>query len=180
MSTSDSDYSIDWLASDDDDSSSPTRLSPQLTEELLVPPSPSTSSFRECPTSCFHCGATRRRRRSGRCDYKDGGRCGVDADSAAALQTPAVSPFQGFTSVYTQQTLSVESKCHSTRKRAHSAGLDGVCGKPRADSENELFLQKVRGLLCLFSEHMMTQTAEVFVELKCISVERRLTVRYLP
>nr|XP_033933882.1 circadian-associated transcriptional repressor-like [Pseudochaenichthys georgianus] len=34
MSTSDSDYSIDWLASDEDDYGSPTRLSPQHAEEF--------------------------------------------------------------------------------------------------------------------------------------------------
>uniref|UniRef100_UPI0037E99B17 uncharacterized protein n=1 Tax=Semicossyphus pulcher TaxID=241346 RepID=UPI0037E99B17 len=61
MSTSDSDYSIDWLASDEDDYDSPNRSSPQQAEEPPVPPS--SSSLRESPTSCFHCRATQRRRR---------------------------------------------------------------------------------------------------------------------
>ncbi len=156
MSTSDSDYSIDWLASDEDDYDSPKRLSPQDTEEPPVPPlsSSSPSALRESPTGCFHCGATRkRRRRSDCCECKDGGHCGVDADCAAALQTPAVSPLHGFTSVYTQQMLSVQSQHHSSRKRAHSAGLDGRCEKPPADTENELFSQKVRVALSVLWTH---------------------------
>lgn len=127
MSTSDSDCSIDWLASDDD-SASPKTLSPQHEEEPLAPPSTSSSSLREA--------TRRRRRRSGRCDC---------ADSAAALRTPAASPVQGFTSVYTQQTLPVESKHRSTRKRTHGAGLDGFSEGPQSGPENEFFSQKVRG-----------------------------------
>ncbi|XP_037648831.1 circadian-associated transcriptional repressor-like isoform X2 [Sebastes umbrosus] len=148
MSTSDSDYSIDWLASDEDDYDSPKTLSPQHAEESPVPPSSSTSSLRESPTRCLHSGATqrRRRRRSDHCDCKDGGRCGVDADSPAALQTLTVSPVQGFTSISEQ--LSVESKHHSTRKRAHSAGSDGLCEKTQPDTENELFSQKCAELQC--------------------------------
>lgn len=133
MSTSDSDYSIDWLASDEDNYDGPKKFSPEHTEEPLVPPpsSPSSSSsLRESPTSCFHCAATQRRR-CDCCDCKDGARCGVGADSPAALQSPAVSPLQGFTSVYTQQTPSVESRLQTSRKRAR-------------DTENELFSQKVR------------------------------------
>ncbi|XP_045889225.1 circadian-associated transcriptional repressor-like isoform X2 [Micropterus dolomieu] len=149
MSTSDSDYSIDWLASDEDDFDSPKRLSPQLTEEPPVSPSSSSSSsLRESPSSCFHREATRRRSRSDCCDCKDGGRCGVDAGSAAALQAPAVSPVWGFTCVYTQQTLSVESEHQSSRKRAHCAASDGLCEKPRAHTENELFSQKCMELQC--------------------------------
>lgn len=152
MSTSDSDYSIDWLASDEDDYDDPKRLSPEQAEEPPAPPassSPSSSSspassLRESPAGCFHCEATRRRRRrSDRSDCRDGGRCGVDADSPGALQTPAVSPVQGFTSVYTQQTLPVESQRLSGRKRAHGGGLDELCEKPQ-HTENELFSQKVR------------------------------------
>ncbi|XP_031179562.1 circadian-associated transcriptional repressor-like isoform X2 [Sander lucioperca] len=136
MSTSDSDYSIDWLASDEDDYDSPKRLSPQHAEELPLPPS-STSSLRESPKSCSH---SQQRRRKDYCDCKDEGRCGVDADS------PAVTPVQGFTSVCEQ--LSVESKHHSTRKRAHSAGSDGLCEKTQPDTENELFSQKCVELRC--------------------------------
>lgn len=145
MSTSDSDYSIDWLASDEDDYDSPKRLSPQHAEEQPVPPlssslsSSSSTSFRESPSSCFHSGASQRRR-SDCCDCKDGG-----VESPATLQTPAVSPVQGFTSICTQQTVSVESRHHSARKRAHGASLDELCGKPHPDTENELFLHKVRG-----------------------------------
>ncbi|XP_073320130.1 uncharacterized protein [Pagrus major] len=152
MSTSDSDYSIDWLASDEDDYDSPKTLSPGRAEEPLAPPSPSSSSppLRRSPPSCFHCAATRRRRRRWRrrsgscCDCKDGASC----DSPASLQTPAVSPVQGFTSVYTQQTLPVASEHQSSRKRAHSAGLDGLCEKPPAGTENDLFTQKCTELQC--------------------------------
>ncbi|GAA6222954.1 circadian-associated transcriptional repressor-like [Lates japonicus] len=149
MSTSDSDYSIDWLASDEDDYDSPKRLSPQHAEEQPVPPlssssssSSSSTSFRESPTSCFHSGASQRRR-SDCCDCKDGG-----VESPATLETPAVSPVQGFTSICTQQTVSVESRHHSARKRAHGAGLDELCGKPQPDTENELFLHKCTELQC--------------------------------
>nr|XP_046253060.1 circadian-associated transcriptional repressor-like isoform X2 [Scatophagus argus] len=156
MSTSDSDCSIDWLASDDDDDcESPGRLSPQHVQEPLIPPPSSSSSsppppppslsLRESP-SCFGCGATRRRSRSERCDCEEGGHRGVDADSPGALHTPDVSPVRGFTSVYSQQTLSVESKHRSARKRALGAGLD--CEKPRADAEDELFSQKCVELQC--------------------------------
>lgn len=144
MSTSDSDCSIDWLASDEDDYDGLKTLSPQQAEEPPEPPSSpssSTSSVRESPTSCFHCGATQRRKR--RSDRRE-----VDADSPSAPQTPAVSPVQGFTSVYTPQTLSGESRHHSTRKRAYGAGPGVLCENPPADTENELFSQKVRSLCC--------------------------------
>lgn len=152
MSTSDSDYSIDWLASDEDDYDVPETFGPQHAGEPPPPPSSSsTSSSRESPMSLFLSGATqrRKRRRSDCCDCKDGGRCGVEADSPAAPQTPAVSPLQGFTSVYTQ------SKHHSTRKGARGAGLDGLCEKPRPDTEDELFSHKVRGFLCFYTELVM-------------------------
>ncbi|XP_026233799.1 uncharacterized protein LOC113174224 isoform X2 [Anabas testudineus] len=145
MSTSDSDYSIDWLASDDEDGS-PRRSSPQHPGELPAPPSPSlsssTTSLRKSPTSSFGSGTTKRRR-SDCCDCTDEG-----VDSPVALQTPAVSPLQGFTSVCTQQTLSVESKYQSTRKRARSTGLDGLCEKLQPDTENELFSHKCMELQC--------------------------------
>ncbi|TKS70483.1 hypothetical protein D9C73_004552 [Collichthys lucidus] len=132
MSTSDSDYSIDWLASDEDDYDSPKRICP---EPLVPPPSSSSSSSSSSgsPTSCFHCEATqrRRRRRCDCCDCKDGGRCGV-----GALQSPALSPLQGFTSVYPQQEL------HPSRKRPHGAASDALSENPRADTEDQLFSQK--------------------------------------
>ncbi|XP_028443296.1 uncharacterized protein LOC114561462 isoform X1 [Perca flavescens] len=139
MSTSDSDYSIDWLASDEDDYDSPKRLSPQRAEEMPLPPS-STSSLRESPKSCSHSQQRRRRRRRDYCDRKDEVRCGVDADS------PAVTPVQGFTSVCEQ--LCVESTHQSTRKRAHSAGSVGLCEKTQPDAGNELFSQKCVELRC--------------------------------
>ncbi|XP_022604528.1 uncharacterized protein LOC111224333 isoform X3 [Seriola dumerili] len=99
MSTSDSDYSIDWLASDEDDYDSPKRLSPQCAEELPVPPSSllsssslssssSTTSSKESPTSCFQSGVTQRRR-SHCCDFKDGG-----VDSPTARKTLACTELQ--------------------------------------------------------------------------------------
>ncbi|XP_054471461.1 uncharacterized protein LOC129104682 [Anoplopoma fimbria] len=138
MSTSDSDYSIDWLASDEDDDydeSSPKRLSPRSAEESPLtppssPPSSSSPSLRESPTSCFH--SQRRKRRRSCCDSKDGGLRRVDADSPADPQASAVVPVQGFTSVSEQ--LSEESKHHSDRKR--------LCGKTPPDTEHELFSQK--------------------------------------
>ncbi|XP_059213451.1 circadian-associated transcriptional repressor-like isoform X2 [Centropristis striata] len=144
MSTSDSDYSIDWLASDEDDYDSPRRLSPGHAEESPVPVSSSlspSSLLRESPTSCFHPAAEwRRRRTSGCCGCRDGGLCGVEADSPAAPQTPTLSPVQGFTSVC--DPLSVDSNHHPSRKRAHSAGVDGLCEKTQPHTENELFSQK--------------------------------------
>lgn len=126
MSTSDSDYSIDWLASDEDDCDSPKRLSPELTEE---PPSLSSSSSssslaaaascRESPTSCFVSGAQRS-------DCKDGGCC----DSAVTL-------VQRCTSICLPQTLTVEAELQSTRKRTHDDGSDA-----RTDTENTLFSHK--------------------------------------
>ncbi|KAM6950355.1 uncharacterized protein PEZ65_023407 [Lycodopsis pacificus] len=126
MSTSDSDYSIDWLASDedDDDDSSPKRLSPQRGEES-PPPSPSSSSSSSSPTSCFH-SQRKKRRRSDCGDCKDGRR-GVDADSP-------VGPLQGFTPASEQ--LSAEFKHQSS----------GLCEKTPADSEHELFSRKCAGL----------------------------------
>ncbi|KAK9542214.1 hypothetical protein VZT92_000094 [Zoarces viviparus] len=122
MSTSDSDYSIDWLASDeddDDDDDSPKRSSPQRGEESPPPSPPSSSS--SSPTSCFH--SQRKKRRRSDCDCKDGGRRGVDAHSP-------VGPLQGFTPASEQ--LSAESK--------HQAS--GLCEKTPADSEHELFSRK--------------------------------------
>lgn len=142
MSTSDSDYSIDWLASDEDDSDSPNRTSPQHTEALPVPPpSSSATSLRKSPTSSFCSGASQRWR-SDYCDCDDEG-----ADSPATLQAPAFGPVQGFTSVCTQQTLCVQPKPQSTRKRSHNAGWDGLSEKPQPHAGKELFLHKVRGFL---------------------------------
>ncbi|XP_032366575.1 circadian-associated transcriptional repressor [Etheostoma spectabile] len=138
MSTSDSDYSIDWLASDEEDYDGLKRSSPPHAEESPLPPS-STSSLRESPKSCSPSQQRRRRRRE-YCDWTDEGRRGVEADS------PAPTPLQGFTSVCEQ--LSVESKHHSTRKRAHSAGSDRLCEKTQPDSKNELFSQKCVELRC--------------------------------
>ncbi|KAK5874471.1 hypothetical protein PBY51_019413 [Eleginops maclovinus] len=146
MSTSDSDYSIDWLASDEDDYDSPTRLSPHQAEESPVPPS-STSSTWKAPPSCMHCGATQQgRRRSGYCDCKDGGSCGTHAETPTASQTPTLSPVQGLTSVCEQ--LSAGSNHHYTRKRVHSAHVEGLCEKTQTDAENELFSQKCAELQC--------------------------------
>lgn len=146
MSTSDSDYSIDWLASDEDDDS-PKTSSPQQSEDLPVPSSSSvslsTTSLRKSPTSCFRFGENNRGR-SDCCDCKDEG-----VDSPVTRQTPAFSPLHGFTSACTQQTLSVESKYQSTRKRAHSGRLHGLCEKPQPDTENQLFSHKVSGLIRL-------------------------------
>lgn len=141
MSTSDSDYSIDWLASDEDDYDSPKRLSPQHVEEspVLSPSSSSSSSassLGESPTSCFVLSQRRRRRRSDCCDCKDGGSCEVDPP--AAVQTSTVSPVQGFTSVCEQ--LSVESKHHAARKR--------LCEHTQPDTEHELLSHKCAKLQC--------------------------------
>ncbi|XP_036951864.1 uncharacterized protein LOC119018366 isoform X3 [Acanthopagrus latus] len=153
MSTSDSDYSIDWLASDEDDYDGPKTFSPERVEEPAAPPSPpspssSSSALRPPPPpSSLHCAETHRRRRCWRrrrsggcccCDCKDGAGC----DPPASLQNPAVSPVQGFTSICAQQTLPVASERQAGRKRAHGAGPDGFCGKPPADTENDLFAQK--------------------------------------
>lgn len=134
MSTSDSDYSIDWLASDDDDAlGSLGGRDPRLTEELWVPPS--TSSLRGSPTSCCCCRATQWRRRQG----------GVTADSTQ--QTSPTSPVQGFNSIYAQPL--VEPRRRLSRKRANSGGLDGLCEKAAGHSEDQLFSQKVRSLFGL-------------------------------
>ncbi|KAG7481975.1 circadian-associated transcriptional repressor-like [Solea senegalensis] len=139
MSTSDSDYSIDWLASDEEDYESPKTLSPRCTVESSSSSS-SSSSSRESPTSCVHSGANQRRMSKSR-------NC-ADVRAQAVLQTPAFSLPQGSTSVCLQQTLPVESQHRSTRKRANSAGLDGLCEKNQADTENELFSHKCLELQC--------------------------------
>ncbi|XP_026175403.1 circadian-associated transcriptional repressor-like isoform X2 [Mastacembelus armatus] len=134
MSTSDSDYSVDLFASDEEDCDSPRRLSPQRVEELPgPPPSPSTISLRDSPPSCLCSRGSWRRSSGGGC---------------ATEQTPAVSPVQGFTSFGNEQTRPVESKRHSSRKRAHGPGLDRVCEKPPPDSGNELFSLKCVELQC--------------------------------
>ncbi|KAM7014922.1 uncharacterized protein LKV04_012479 [Tautogolabrus adspersus] len=136
MSTSDSDYSIDWLASDEDDCDSSKSLSPQHAEEPSVAPS-SSSSSRESPTSYSHCGAEQRRKRRRRSDCRD---IGSDSESAS------VSPVQGFTSVCAQAPVGAELRLN--RKRTHSSGEDGLCAKPQADTENELFFHKCSELQC--------------------------------
>lgn len=132
MSTSDSDYSIDWLASDEDDYDSPTRLSPQHAEESPVPPSSTSSTT---PTSCIHSAAAPQGRRWSGC-----------TGPPPASQTPTLSPVQGLTSVCEQ--LSEGSKHHYTRKRVHSAHVEGLCEKTQTDTENELFSQKCTELQC--------------------------------
>ncbi|XP_041644227.1 circadian-associated transcriptional repressor-like [Cheilinus undulatus] len=153
MSTSDSDYSIDWLASDEDDYDSSKRLSPLHAAELSVAPSssllpsvspssPSSSSssspsfLRESPNSCSHCGAARRRRWR-RSDCRDEG---SDSESAP------VSLVHGFMSVCGQ--VSVGAELRLNRKRVHSVGEDGLCETTEADTENELFLLKCSELQC--------------------------------
>ena len=169
MSTSDSDYSIDWLASDEDDYDGPKTFSPERVEEPAAPPSPpspssSSSALRPPPPpSSLHCAETHRRRRCWRrrrsggcccCDCKDGAGC----DPPASLQNPAVSPVQGFTSICAPQTLPVASERQAGRKRAHGAGPDGFCGKPPADTENDLFAQKVRRCFLLQSHDGLRRT----------------------
>nr|XP_020441281.1 uncharacterized protein LOC109951246 isoform X2 [Monopterus albus] len=133
MWTLDSDYSVDWLASDEDNCGSPKRLSPRCVQKMPIPPPPSTTTpLSESPTRCFCSGATQRWRKRSDCwDCKD-----EDVGFPAALQTPAVSP------------LSVELKHHSRRKRTHGAGLDRIPGQPQADAANELFLHKCMELQC--------------------------------
>ncbi|XP_034535013.1 circadian-associated transcriptional repressor-like, partial [Notolabrus celidotus] len=147
MSTSDSDYSIDWLASDEDDSDSDSseRLSPQQAEETPVAPSSSSSSFlsssssslRDSPSSCSHCGTMKRRRRRRRSDCQDEG-----PDSPGAT----LSPIRGFTSVCEQVILGAELR--TNRKRSHGAGEEGLCEKPQTDTEHQLFLHKCSELRC--------------------------------
>ncbi|KAK2853645.1 hypothetical protein Q5P01_006306 [Channa striata] len=137
MSTSDSDCSIDWLASDEDDCDSPRTSSPQHTENLLVPPPPpssssSAASLRDSPTNCICSGRTQ----------------GTRSDCKDVLQTTSVSPVLGFTTIYTQPSLSAESRHHSTRKRAYDAGLDRLSEQLQPDSENELFSHKCAELQC--------------------------------
>ncbi|KAK5915881.1 hypothetical protein CesoFtcFv8_001432 [Champsocephalus esox] len=132
MSTSDSDYSIDWLASDEDDYDSPMRLSPQHAEESPVPPSSTSSTT---PTSCIHSAAAPQGRRWSCC-----------TGPPPALQTSTLSPVQGLTSVCEQ--LSEGSKNHYTRKRVHSAHVEGLCEETQTDTENEQFSQKCTELQC--------------------------------
>ncbi|XP_029354626.1 circadian-associated transcriptional repressor-like [Echeneis naucrates] len=139
MSTSDSDYSIDLLASDEEDCDIPKRLGPLHVEEQ---PAPSSSLSTESPPSCFQSGPTWKKQ-SHCCDCKNSG-----IDLPAAQQTPAVSPPQGFTSTCSQQKLSVQSQHHSTRKRRHNTGLAGLCEQSQADTENELFWHKCMELQC--------------------------------
>ncbi|XP_035011581.1 circadian-associated transcriptional repressor [Hippoglossus stenolepis] len=126
MSTSDSDYSIDWLASDEEDYDSSNGSSPRDGAELVSPSSSSSSSSSsgEPRTSCCPAAAAH----SDSSDCRDGG-------------SPSLSPLQGFTSVSTQQTLPVESR-GSNRKRTHGASLDELCEKPQEDTEDELFSLK--------------------------------------
>ncbi|XP_053270105.1 circadian-associated transcriptional repressor [Pleuronectes platessa] len=116
MSTSDSDYSIDWLASDEEDYDN--RSSPQDGAEQ-VSPSSSSSSSGEPPAAAAHSDSS---------DCKDGG-------------SPSLSPLQGFTSVSPQQPLPVESR-GSNRKRPHNASLNGLCEEPQEDTGEELFSLK--------------------------------------
>ncbi|KAM9861109.1 uncharacterized protein ACBR49_003505 [Aulostomus maculatus] len=150
MSTSDSDYSIDWLASDEDDYDSPKRLSPP---HAGAPPAPltsvsSTTSLRESPSNRLHPGAPQRRRRRRRSDCgncKEGGCCGGNADFDASLQTPAVSPLQGFTSTCRQQqTLWVEATHPAARKRA----ADGRWETPDQDADRGASSHKCMELQC--------------------------------
>ncbi|KAF7656414.1 hypothetical protein LDENG_00041720 [Lucifuga dentata] len=134
MSTSDSDYSIDWLASDEEDCESTKGLSPPTAEEQ--PPPSSTTSTKECPRNSICSGPTQSSHR----DCKDG-----DA-SPVAMETPPVTPVQGLTCVCKEKTLA--SDCHSARKRARSPGLDRLCERPRPERENELFSQKCIELQC--------------------------------
>lgn len=122
MSTSDSDYSIDWLASDEDSSDSDSeRLNPRDAEETHVAPSSSSS--------CSCCGAVQRRRRRSDCQEE-----GPDS------RADTLSPVQGLTSVGVE--------LQTNRKRLHSTGEDGLWDDPQPDTENELFLHKCLALQC--------------------------------
>ncbi|XP_034385665.1 circadian-associated transcriptional repressor-like [Cyclopterus lumpus] len=140
MSTSDSDDSIDWLASDEDED--PKSSSPHRAEESPLPPSSSSSSSspssslsssRESPTSCFHSQRKKKKKRRRRSDSLDGGRRGVDADSPAASPSSPVAPLQGFTSP--SERLSAASKRRSSGKRRGGE-------ETAPDAEEELFSQK--------------------------------------
>ncbi|XP_071760563.2 uncharacterized protein LOC139915757 isoform X2 [Centroberyx gerrardi] len=154
MSTSDSDYSIDWLASDEEDYDSPNGLSPQHTE--AQPPPSSTTSLRESPANRIRSAPTQRR--DDGCDCKDGGHCGGGAaDPRPPLDPPSATPVQGFTYVgqqkpswacWTSSEGAVTAKHHQMRKRAHSPGLERLCEKPKPETEKELFSQKCVELQC--------------------------------
>ncbi|XP_072236007.1 uncharacterized protein [Leuresthes tenuis] len=100
MSTSDSDCSIDWLASDED-----------TCDSLKRSPTSSSSSAGAAATCCLQYGAQRRR---SNCD--EGRRWGRSAS--------AVSPVQGFTSVCAQQTFPVGAEPRQARETAHGGGSD--------------------------------------------------------
>ncbi|KAF3833084.1 hypothetical protein F7725_026749 [Dissostichus mawsoni] len=119
MSTSDSDYSIDWLASDEDDYDSPTRLSPQHAEESPVPPSSTSSTT---PTSCIH--------------------------SAAAPQGRRWSGCMGLHPPRRPQPSVQGVKASLHPEEMHSAHVEGLCEKTQTDTENELFSQKCTELQC--------------------------------
>ncbi|KAM4592509.1 uncharacterized protein PAE49_018161 isoform 2-T2 [Odontesthes bonariensis] len=125
MSTSDSDCSIDWLASDEDTCDS-LKKSPPLPSSSSAAAAEAATYCRDSPANCFHYGAQRRR---SSCD--EGRRWGC-SDSA-------VSPVQGFTSVCAQQTFSVEAEPRPTRKRARGGG---------SDAEGKLFSHKCLELQC--------------------------------
>ncbi|KAM4630433.1 uncharacterized protein ACJ7VT_000121 isoform 2-T2 [Polymixia lowei] len=164
MSTSDSDYSIDWLASDEEDYDSPNRLSPQETD--THPPPSSTTSLRESPRDGIHAGPIQTT--DDDCDSKDGDHHrpkreseeSTDSSSGtpATLETPWAAPVQGYTCVGQQipswafRTTSegtVTGKHHQMRKRAHSPVLEGLCEKLKTeDTEKLLFSQKCTELQC--------------------------------
>lgn len=95
MSTSDSDFSVDWFASDEDEYDDEPKTPSPETDELL--PSSSSSS------GCCCCSAAQRSSKD------DGGGGGV-------------SPVQGFTSVCSQ--LPVEATHRPDRKRKHGEESD--------------------------------------------------------
>ncbi|XP_076011642.1 uncharacterized protein LOC143004553 isoform X2 [Genypterus blacodes] len=138
MSTSDSDYSIDWLASDEEeDCESLTRLSPQPP----LPPS-STTSVTASPRNCSDPGPTRQTSDCG--ERKDGCGCGSGTEGAGATEPSSAAALQGLTCVCKDKT----AKRHSARKRTHSPKSDGRREKPQPEVENELFSQKCAELQC--------------------------------
>lgn len=161
MSTSDSDYSIDWLASDEDDYDSPERLSPQH-KDTHTPPS-STTSPRGSPKT-FHSGPIERNDDDG-CESKDGdrrrrltreSRDGDDSSCGppATQENPRADPTRECTVVgqrtpswafWTTSEGAVAGKLSQTQKRAHSPAEEGRRVRPTPeDTEKEQFFLKVR------------------------------------
>lgn len=168
MSTSDSDYSIDWLASDEEEYDTPDGLSPDHPERQQVC-SPQPQSLSRESSKTIHSeliGSTTNPdvQESDLRQMRDRNSDDLSCDSPATTEDPWVTQPQGYTfvgqqhrqswTIWTTSSYRIDSSLggrhRQPRKRTHSPGLSGHSDRPKPEEteKDQLFARKCLDLQC--------------------------------